>query len=59
MSGLLMNDSGVDARIVNPMAIADHSAGPSSATGAVYCQSTVGRMKAVTSRKMTNSAAAM
>ena len=59
MSGLLMNDSGVEARIVNPIEMDDHSATPSSGAGAAYCQSTVGRMNAATTRKMTNSAAAI
>jgi hypothetical protein len=59
MSGLLMNDSGVDARMVNPIDTDDHSAAPLSCCGAAYCQSTVGRMNAVTSRKIANSAAAI
>ena len=35
ISGLLMNDSGVEARIVNPTEIADHSATPPNGSGAV------------------------
>ena len=58
MSGLLMNDSGVDARIVKPIESADHSPTPSSGAGDVYCQSTVGRMNAETAMKITNSAIA-